>query len=267
MICHQRKMRDAERDLETLLYGEREQDTGPIVYTIEAIGRAEADAFIQRYEHLGTVGHPLARYGARNAAGELAAVALFGRAHVQAAGVCRKLDPRRLTDDDRAYLAKVICLERGACSFWAHEHTASWFLPRVLAMASQDHGWRIFFAYSDAAAGEIGTVYQAANWLYLGQAPGRRAGRARQKFRRFDWAPLRWVTDRAFYRRGLSMLRDVGRINGIGMRSNRRPWEVREHGAKGKYVQFTGDRKERKELRRLLRYPVLPYPKRSNPWD
>jgi hypothetical protein len=36
----------------------------------------------------GTVGHPLARYCARNSAGEVVAVALFGRAHVEAAGLC-----------------------------------------------------------------------------------------------------------------------------------------------------------------------------------
>ena len=80
MICHQRLMRDAEA-----LLCDRPKDTGPITYTVEAIGKAEAKAFILRYEHLRTVGHPHARYGARNASGELAAVALFGRPHVQAA--------------------------------------------------------------------------------------------------------------------------------------------------------------------------------------
>ena len=272
MICHQRLKRDAERDLEALLYGERSQDTGPIGYTIEAIGKGEADEFIQRYEHLSTVGHPLARYGARNAAGELAAVALFGRPHVQAAGICRALDPRNLSEADREYLGKVICLERGACAHWAHRHCASWFLPRVLARASADHGWKIFFAYSDQEAGEIGTVYQAANWLYIGQGPGRRTGRTRPKFRHPAVKAGRWLTDRSFHRRGLSMAADVGRIDGLGIRSNRRPWEARLHGAKGKYVCFVGTRAERRALLRALRYPVLPYPKRADqrppdPWD
>ena len=261
MICHQRKMRDAE----ALLNPDRRQDTGPIGYTIEAIGKEEAKAFILRYEHLRSVGHPLARYGARNAAGELAAVALFGKPHVQPAGICRKLDPKNLSADDRAYLAKVVCLERGACAFWANKMTASWFLPRVLEMASADHGWRVFFAYSDPEAGEIGTVYQAARWHYIGEGVGRSSGRTRPKFRHVDWAPDKWVTDREFYRKGLLMA-DVGRINGISIQSDR-PWEMRDHSPKGKYVQFTGEKWERRKLYRAMRYPELPYPKRPEPWE
>ena len=40
----------------------RPRDTGPIDYTVETIGNAEADAFIRRYEWLGNIGNnPIAR--------------------------------------------------------------------------------------------------------------------------------------------------------------------------------------------------------------
>jgi hypothetical protein len=261
-VSHQRKIRDLEAEREP-----REQDSGVIGYTIESIEAEEAAAFITRYEYLGTVGHPAARYCARNEFGEVAAVAMLSHPpNVQSAGICRALNPRNLSCEDNACLATVVCYQRGACAHWAHEHTASWFIPRVLAMASRDHGWKIFYAYADPEAGEIGTIYQACGWLYIGQGPGRRIirgeARSRLKFRHYDWAADKWVTDRAFYRRGLSMAVDVGRINGRGIRSVRRPWEARETKAKGKYVMFTGDRRERRELLRALRYPVLPYPKR-----
>jgi hypothetical protein len=264
-----KRQSEAEREAEKTLGARRPQDSGPLTYTIEDIGAKEATAFIRRYEWLGTPGHPLARYCARDEFGEIAAVALFGRPNVQSAGLCRALDPLRLTEADRAYLATVVCLERGACSHWAHPHTASWFVPRVLAMASAEHGWKIFYAYSDPEAGEIGTIYQACNWLYIGEGIGRalRMGLARPrcKFRHRDWAAGKWVTDRAFYRRGLSVARDVGRRNGLGRLTAARPWEMIEVPAKGKYVTFIGNKRERREMKAALRYDVLPYPKRDKP--
>ena len=71
-ICYQREMREREAARDPRL------PDAAINYTIEEIGADEARQFILRYEWLKTVGRPLARYGARNPTGELAAVALFG---------------------------------------------------------------------------------------------------------------------------------------------------------------------------------------------
>ncbi len=85
-------------------------DTRPvdssIDYTIETISAAEAKDFILRYEWLGTVGRPVARYGARNPAGELAAVALFGSPAQTSAD--------NIFGDALPTSYKTICLERGA---------------------------------------------------------------------------------------------------------------------------------------------------------
>ena len=48
----------------------------------------------------------------------------------------------------------------------------------AVKLAHKEHGWEIFYAYADPEAGEIGTVYQASNWKYLGPS---RAGRDREK--------------------------------------------------------------------------------------
>jgi hypothetical protein len=68
-----------------------------INYTIEQVDARKAAAFVRRYEYLGDAGYPLSCYGARNAAGELAAVAIFGR-------------PAVTLDQN------TIVLERGACA-------------------------------------------------------------------------------------------------------------------------------------------------------
>jgi hypothetical protein len=265
--CHQRDMREAEASLD-----DRPQDTGPISYDIMPLNdAAEATAFIKRYEWLGTPGHPVARYCARNEFNEIAAVALFGRPNLQSAALCRKLDPRSMTDEDREYVKRVICLERGACAHWAHEHTASWFIPRVLEWANQEHGWEIVYAYSDADAGEIGTIYQACNWTYIGQGVGRAlmpdgTPRPRRYYRHMEWPNTRdSISSRAFYSRGLTMENDVGfreDVPDVMELDENKPWIMTEHVAKHKYVQFVGDKATRRKWLRALRYPRLPYPKR-----
>ena len=237
---HQRKIRDTEAHTEP-----RPPDKS-LDYTVEAIGQAEARDFVLRYEWLGTVGSPIARYGARDWLGDIAAVALFGKTGGNEA--------RAMCGPD--YIDKAICLERGACAHWSHPHTASWFIPRACKMASADHGWKIFYAYSDPAAGEIGTVYQACNWLYLGQGIGRDRGRGRDYFRHLVDTDDEWISEQTLRtRRGIS-------INGalaLGWERERRP-------AKHKYIHLIGSKRERAKLRKLCirGYTASgPYPKRG----
>jgi hypothetical protein len=202
------------------------KDNTAINYRVEPISAAEAKAFIRSFESLGAVGHPVARYGARTPQGELAAVALFGR-------------PAMTVSSD------IIVLERGASAPWAHPHTASWFIPRACAMAARDHGWSIFYAYADVDAGELGVVYQACNWLYVGQTPDRLLNgepRKRDLFRRRSDGKV--VSGRTFYRADY----DVA------------DWERIQVPAKHKYVWIEAATKsERTKLRRLFK--PLPYPK------
>lgn len=165
----------------------------------------------------------------RYAKGELAAVAIFGT-------------PSKLPDG-------IIVLERGACAHWAHPHAASWFIPRAVKQAAVDHGWRIFFAYADPTAGEIGTVYQACNWIYTGQTPGRTikgAPRPRDYFRRGG----RVIESNGFYKQGFTI---------ADVKSG--AWRRVRKSAKHRYVWIEAPKKERRTL--AARFTALPYPKRS----
>lgn len=73
---------------------------------------------------------------------------------------------------------KVYWLARGACAHWAHPHSASFLINA--ACKAFHRPWTngrgepmlpkfVFLATADSDAGEIGTVYQASNWLYLGR--------------------------------------------------------------------------------------------------
>ena len=64
-------------------------------------------------------------------------------------------------------------------------------------------GWQVFFAYADPAAGEVGKIYQACNWLYLGQgSPGRTIG-GKPRLREYFTDGKTTITERAYRKRGL----------------------------------------------------------------
>ncbi len=144
--------------------------------------------------------------------------------------------------------AQAIALERGTCVHWAHPHSASFMIPKVCRAAHEKYGYSIFYAYSDSSAGEVGTIYQACNWHYIGQGVGRDEGRMREKFVRPTDNHV--LTSRALRHHKLKK-------NEVLTQG----WKVIKEPAKHKYVWFEG--KNKKSLRAACRYPFKPYPK----WD
>ena len=166
--CYQRHIREVwqERDNRT----EIKSLKGAMV---RRITRAEAESVILKYEWL--AGDPLNKapmgYGIKAYYGlflgdELLGANCIGTAGGQIANICGE-----------DYSKKTVTLARGACVPHAPKNAASFFITHTCRQAFKDFGWEIFFAYSDHQAGEIGTVYQAANWFYLGKGVGRGNGK------------------------------------------------------------------------------------------
>lgn len=208
---------------------------------VEVIARAEAEPFILRYEWLGTMPRSTAAYGLRAPDGELIGVAAFGwSAGIRSRDIC-----------GQQYRHLAICLERGACAHYAPPNAASFLISRAVKLAARDRGWRIFYAYADPEAGEIGTVYQASNWLYLGQG----IGRGHRHPLRQDWR----IPDEGNKIIASRTLRDrhitITQAKAMG-------WIPVYRHPKHKYIHFEGARAERKRLLAALRYQPQPYPKR-----
>lgn len=197
------------------------------------------------YEWLGTMpSFPLAAYGLRAPDGELLGVEVFGRGvNARAAHFC---------GPENAALA--VCVERGVCVHHAHEHAGSFLLSRACRLAAEQHGWRAFYAYSDPLAGEVGTIYQACNWLYLGA--GHNASSSA------EWQYIspegKRYSDRTLRQRreGFDDLLSWPRLRRAG-------WQRVRQSDKGKYLRFEGDRRERARLMAALKVEPQPYPKRS----
>lgn len=237
MKCHQRKVRErvAEKDprpvTESLKY-----------FYVKETTRDIAENIIFTYEWLGTMNTiPRAFVGLFSPTNECHGVVCFGNGGgTLASSIC---------DHE---LAKPIALERGACVHYAHPHAASCLIANACRLMYEVYGYNVFFAYSDAEAGEIGTVYQACNWLYLGQSPGR-AGSHRTAYKHPETGEI--LSSRVMRRKraalGISNLSELDAT-----------WERIKVKDKHKYVWIEGSKTMKKRLRHAIKYPVLKYPKR-----
>jgi hypothetical protein len=86
----------------------------------------------------------------------------------------------------------------------------------------------IVVSYADTGQGHVGYVYQATNFLYTGSTKERT---------------------------------DMGGRDGKHSRHNKDPSIRVFRSSKNRYVYFHGDKKQKKLMRNLLKYEVLPYPK------
>jgi hypothetical protein len=76
----------------------------------------------------------------------------------------------KLLGDDTHEMERLI--SRGACISWSPKNLASSFLMWCIKWMVDNTRYRLFTAYSDPTAKELGTIYQACNFYYLGQKSG-----------------------------------------------------------------------------------------------
>lgn len=141
----------------------------------------------------------------------------------------------------KEYTSKVKTLARGACVHWAHPHSASKLISHALKDMVRTTQFRIFVAYADPRAGEIGTVYQATNWMYTGTTENQI-----EYFLDGKWRSGRTARHKSYRRRNID-------VNSLPRR---------EGPGKGRYVWVGGSKIERREIMKNFKYMILPYPKR-----
>lgn len=214
---------------------------------LKPITREVAKDFIEKWEWLGSLGVMKFSYGLyfpykSGIGGKLGCVECFSKTTTWQAevSICGE-----------EYRDKVILLSRGAAANWCPPNANSYAITQVLKAVERDTEYRIVLAYSDRRAGEVGTVYQATNWYFIGWgATGT------------DHVPANLVDvkDMRFHTRGLPKnLKSKSSLLEAG-------YEVLDvkRANKGRYITFLGSRKERKELMEALKWKILPYPKRED---
>lgn len=204
------------------------------------ISHGMAKQIILKYEWLGTMGTTQTHYGIffDNV---LAGVICFG--YFQAMqGYASYVGEE--------FAKKGIQLSRGACVHWAHPHSASKLIGYGLREMKKK-GYKYTIAFSDPLAGEIGTVYQATNWYYLGFT----------KDKHWD----------IYYTNGKLFLNDRDIYKKHGFRgkkkileyiSNKPELEIRERKPKARYIKLLGSKTDNKKMMKILKSKILEYPKR-----
>lgn len=132
---------------------------------IRSVSRKLAEHIILKYEWLGTMGKSTYHYGIfyGDYCAGVCCVAVGG----DTAGVYShrpfKIEPIELAT-----------LVRGACVHWAPIGSNSKLVSWTCRLLAKETRCKIVLAYSDTDAGEIGTIYQACNWIYIGKGASTR---------------------------------------------------------------------------------------------
>jgi len=214
------------------------------------IAYEQAKKIILEYEWLGTMGTTQHHYGIFFD-GVLAGAICFG--YFQALRAGNGKHPY-LTYVGEKYAKSGIQLSRGACVYWAHEHSGSKLIAFGLReMAKKGHKYCI--AFSDDEAGEIGTLYQATNWFYLGK----------QKENKHHFNIV--------YQDGKTFCdcRDLKRKLGFSNIQSAEAFiqdkphlKIKKLKRKARYIKLLGTKRENAEMMKYLSGKILPYPKREN---
>jgi hypothetical protein len=247
--CYQRHIRE--------LWDEREQK--PHLESLDGarvvrISNEEAAGVILKYEWLRTMASGTKVCYGLKLNGELLGAACFSIMGGPIRNIC---GPK--------YKPKAVCLARGACVPHAPKNAGSFQTRWACKQAFEDFGWQIFFAYSDSDAGEVGTIYQACGWHYVGEGPGRPSGSFHVDFKSPNGARL--ITSYALnHDTDRTIFRDLGWSESKGDPRQYllyRGWKQINRYGKKKWLWFEGSPEERAHLKSLCRYPILPYPKRE----
>ena len=213
---------------------------------VKEISTNEAKRIILEYEWLGTMGTTQKHFGIFFD-GHLGGVVCYG--YFQAMNTNSGGHPYAPYVGTE-YAKQGIQLSRGACVHWCHPHTGSKLIGKTLKLMKEE-GYKYVIAFSDPEAGEIGTLYQATNWHYLG------FGNTKHHDIYYKDGKI-FLNDRDYYKK----YKTRSKKSMEEFVANNEDLEIRLRKPKGRYIYLLGDKKEKKQMMQVLKTKIKPYPKR-----
>lgn len=260
--CHQRVRRDETLQEDTArltpvlgdlsMLRARDFDLRQVHFTHEHRG------FIQRYEWLGNAGFGIKWCFEARFKGELGGVILVS-------------EPYHPGPADAL-------IQRGACASWTPKNLGSRMVMFACEWMARNTEKRRFYAYGDSEASEVGQIYQACNFTYLGSKRAKYGvnehgeRRSLQSFKRTH-AMVPWLATQGIvlpptcftskgYLRWSQIPLDTKRAMRVEVKRRASGLSTREL-IRHRYCLILGaDRHETKKLRQAAGWTSLPYPKR-----
>lgn len=249
-VAHQRLIRDrlAQTEAGDGLFGAYWEDLDRSIGNAEVreVDHATARAIIEKYEWLGcmpaVVYHSFGIYFD----GVCGGVVCYSPETSENLGSVARLTGKGGADWSKyGYEGKMILLSRGACVHWAHPHAASKLIRRSMDLLPAKY--EVVTATVDAAAGEVGTIYQACGFDYVGSM--------REDTHRAGWRIKGKIWNSRSMRRtaGSTRWEDVVRMFPDA--------ELVPQHSKGRYFAFRG--RYARSHRKAIAHLIQPYPKRA----
>lgn len=143
-----------------------------------------------------------------------------------------------------AYTDNGLELNRLFVFDWAGRNSESYLIGQSFKLLERYYkSYFILISYADSGKDHIGYIYQATNWIYTGISSGDVE---------FNIDGKHYHRKNAFNIFGTGSYRELSKDHDV---------EIFKQGDKHRYVYFLGDRRQRRKMRKALRWPVLPYPK------
>lgn len=272
--CHQKIMKEdkLESDLKSLSFDPKTCPIDEYVFAREEFSQ-EIKEFLKSYEWLKSVGVSAKWCFTMRLKGLLAGVQILN-------------EPAAYSKLLAEVSIQMECLiQRGCTVSWAHQHLGSKMLMASVNWMVQNTEKRMFVGYADPSAGEVGVIYSATNFKYLGNTFG---GTCLYKHPTFKVGK----TFSAHSLKRTSLLKTWCRQNGIIIEPSwikpngfkdlkqippevKKAWydwakklisesETIKIPLKGKYVLIRGkDRRDQKHLESLFKAKTFSYPKRE----
>ncbi len=149
------------------------------------------------------------------------------------------------------YKDNVLELTRLFIFDWCGKNSESWLIGRTFNLLEKHYPrYSILISYSDTKQNHSGYVYQATNWIYTG------CSIASVKVLSDGTMIHSRSTNDTRKKLAGNMVLDSATFKEL------HPDAVTEiQPPKHRYIYFLGNKRQRRELREALKWPVLPYPK------
>jgi len=149
--------------------------------------------------------------------------------------------------DKYDYTGKMILLSRGVCVHWTPINSGSKLIAESIKQLPNK--FKIVTATVDNLAGEIGTIYQACNFNYVGVM---RKTKKRTAYK---------INGKLYGTR--SIRAKIGTEKREEIMKHFPNAEFCEQLSKERYFYFRGSRKEKKQYKQKIEHLIKPYPKRT----
>lgn len=247
MVAHQYKIRVEKSLVERIEFDINDIDLKNS--SIELIDKQTAKNIIIQYEWLKTIPHQTSFhfgiYFNINNKKYLGGVLIYSQDYAQNTGVW----------DKYGFNDKMLLLSRGVCLWWTPKNSASYFISKSIKWLKENTKYRIVTATVDPMAGEIGTIYQSLNWIYVGLMSGNYSNNSESK--RFS------VLINGKLRYSRSIRKEFGTMKKNEILKKYPDAIFIPQYRKRRYFYFFDSKNKNKEYKNNIKFLIQPYPKRN----